>query len=143
MSQRPFESDVAVYAAGLVNNEIFRRHGLPGGFMRLHNGGEKPVHHCIKLPGNSLALVSDEVRPSWLDMFLTEPRVTVARLDLQVPAGLRFGGLYSWSSASVREADGLTFGTVLAAAEKIRLSAPVDTEGRNPAQILVRVMSEP
>jgi hypothetical protein len=143
MSQRPFESDVAVYAAGLVNNEIFRRHGLPGAFLRLHNGGEKPLHHCIKLPGSTLSLVSDEVRPSWLDMFLTEPPVTVARLDLQVPAGMRFGGLYSCSSASMREADGLMFGTVLAAAEKIRLSAPVVTEGRSPEQILVRSISEP
>jgi hypothetical protein len=43
----------------------------------------------------------------------------------------------------VREADGLTFGTVLAAAEKIRRSAPGDTKGLDDAQILAYFMSEP
>jgi hypothetical protein len=78
------------------------------------------------------------LRPSaaqqiWRNMYLTKPAITIARLDIYIPkfseskSGLFIAANSSrLSSLSVREPDGLTFGLVLAIAEKICQAAPAD-----------------
>jgi hypothetical protein len=66
---------------------------------------------------------------SWLDMYLTEPGITTAWLKVKTPESgslSRFEATkrHRYSSSSVRDADGLTFATIVAVAEKICQSAP-------------------
>jgi hypothetical protein len=77
---------------------------------------------------------------------VTEPRITVARVELGLQSKHEVGKraqYYLWSSMSVRDAGGLTYGAVLEVGEKMRRSAPVDTEGRENARVLVQFVSEP
>jgi len=72
----------------------------------------------------------------------------VARVELELQSKYDMGKTkraqyYLWSSVSVRDAGGLTFGEVLEAGEKMRQSAPVDTEGRGNARVLIQFVSEP
>lgn len=70
----------------------------------------------------------DFTRPTWLDMYITEPRITIAQLGVQVAeATLRAtSGEFDsrWSSSalvavSVQHPEGLIFGRVLEVLEKV------------------------
>jgi hypothetical protein len=84
----------------------------------------------LMLPSCEISLRNPSaVQYSWLNMYLTEPGITTAWLAVYMPksgAVSRFGTpkLYRYSSASVRDADGLTFATIVTVAEKICWSAP-------------------
>lgn len=104
--------------------------------------------HTIILSMRSYAQTSSsDFRPTWLGLFLTVPRITVAYLELKLfepqdEEGNDFHNHFL-SCASVRDPEGLTFETVFQVAEKIRQSAPVDTKGRENASVLVRFVYEP
>ena len=77
---------------------------------------------------------------------MTEPRITVARVELGLQSKHDVGKraqYYHWSSVSVRDAGGLTYGAVLEVGAKMRRSAPVATEGGQSARVLVQFVSEP
>lgn len=78
-------------------------------------------------------------------MYLTEPRITVAQLDVQLRDGncrRLLSMYYTYSSVSVREDDGLTFGMVLDVAERVRRSAPADFRGRGEARVAIWFVTE-
>jgi hypothetical protein len=83
------------------------------------------------------------VRPSWFGMHLTEPSITIAQVEIYLPrlprVRLRIsfgtGKKHLYSSAVVRDADGLTFETILDVAEKIRQSVPAGTYGADEALV--------
>jgi hypothetical protein len=79
------------------------------------------------------------VQPSWLKMYLTEPRITIAQLEIQLRDGScgMLPRYHSYSSVSVRDNDGLTFETVLEEAEKIRRSASTCTRGSGDARVAI------
>jgi hypothetical protein len=86
---------------------------------------------------------SDTTRPTWLDMQLTEPRIKIAQVHVQHPTwGLRnkFNGAWAW--ASVQDADGLTFETVLAIAQKVCNGFPVDALDREQACVVIWFLTE-
>ena len=106
---------------------------------------EGPKFYSIRLPEHNLAQVSRAARSTWHGMFVTEPRITVAVMELELQWEHEEGEeaqYYLWASASVREPGGLTFGAVLVAAEKMRRSAPVGIEGRENARVWVRFAAE-
>jgi hypothetical protein len=92
----------------------------------------------------SLALAktsSDSTRPTWFDMHLTEPRIKLAHLHVQQPRwdmGRKNNGIW----ASVQDADGLTFQTVLSVAHKIRDGFPVDLPGRDDTCVVIWFITE-
>jgi len=79
------------------------------------------------------------VQPSWLKMYLTEPRITVVQVD--VLSGNASYGLFpshrTCHSVSVRDTNGLIFGTVLKEAEKVRRSAFTCTQGYDDARVAI------
>ena len=59
------------------------------------------------------------MRPTWLNMHVTEPRIKVAQLHIQQP---KWGGMqrrHNGIWVSVQDANGLTFGTILDIAQKV------------------------
>lgn len=97
--------------------------------------------HILRLPQQMLAQAASDVRSSWLGMFITQPPITTALITLElemVDGGRDEEGndhYKDWSEACVRDLGGLKFWADLVAAEKIRGSAPADTEGRDNAQV--------
>lgn len=59
------------------------------------------------------------VQPSWIDMYLTEPPVTTARLSVSLPDPEQRGRSYDYTTASVRDLGGLTFRAVLDVMDKV------------------------
>jgi hypothetical protein len=99
-------------------------------------------------------------RPTWLGLFVTEPRITVAFLEVELfktddeelqdeedeksqdDKDRKCFSCFYRSCASVRDPEGLTFETVLKAAEKIRQSAPIDDGDSERACVKVRFVTE-
>lgn len=72
---------------------------------------------------------TNAVQPTWNSMHLTVPRITVARLWVEVPLLERYfppGFSESGISASARDARGLTLGTVMDVFDKISQSTSKD-----------------
>lgn len=139
--------DLPVYPPNIQENYLIPRRSL--GLSRRYEGSTKGhPNHMIRLSQRSFALASNpDFRPTWMGLFLTVPPITVAYLELELAQSEdKEGnaiGYYCWSLASVRDPKGLTFETVLKAAEKIRQSAPADTIGRGNARVSVRYVVEP
>ena len=76
-----------------------------------------------------LQRTANAAQPTWNSMHLTEPRITVARIWVEVPLlGRSYPPGFSESgvSASVRDARGLTLGTVMDVFDKISRSTSED-----------------
>jgi hypothetical protein len=80
-------------------------------------------------------------RPTWFDMQLTEPRIRIAHLHIQQPRSGPYK-LYSATWASVRDEDGLTFGTVLDIAWKVCDDFHPGLPGRDEADVVVWFLTE-
>lgn len=145
---KPFAPDLPVYPSNLQESYLTReRHGLGHVWRR---EGSYPRATCLTLSIANRSLMqarSADFQPTWFGWFLTEPRITVTWLELVLAGAIDKEGIgscyYSWSCASVRDPNGLTFGSVLRTAEKIRQSAPVGTKGRENARALIRFVTEP
>jgi len=142
-----FERTLPVYPVAIDSNRLAYCYFLRACWLRYHHKS-RTIFNTIRFSKRHLAQVSGPFRPTWLGMFVTEPRITIARLELELQSKHDAGKTkraqyYLWSSASVRDDGGLTFGAVLDAGEKMRQSAPVDTEGRENARVLVQFVSEP
>lgn len=127
--------DLPVYPHYINENRRTRRRGL-GHVWLLEGSVRGHANHVLRLSGPNFTRASSaDFRPTWLGLFLTNPRITVACLELEL-------GHRGWSVAAVHDPEGLTFETVLKAAEKMPQSAPEDTEGREDPRLLVRFVSK-
>lgn len=84
---------------------------------------------------------------TWHSMYLTEPRITVAQLKVYPSAPYKLMDIHtrvdSWTTASVRDMDGLTFGLVLDIAKKICHSVvPARARGRYQADVQVYIATK-
>jgi hypothetical protein len=87
--------DLPIHPVGLVDNQITLklqriwhrrmrddlRRPLRMGFPA------KDIVHTVKMPNSVRAQLPSEHQPSWLDIFITEPRITTARLTLELERG--------------------------------------------------------
>jgi hypothetical protein len=141
--------DLPIYPISVVENPITRRlysarhRRLGKELRRPHRVGcpGNDIVYILRLPQQMLAQVASGIRRSWLAMFITEPSITTALLTLElemVDGGRDKEGnahYKDYSEACLRDLGGLTFWSVLVAAEKIRQSAPADAKGRDNAQV--------
>lgn len=139
--------DLAVYPHNTGLNR-FIRDVLVEHVWKMYGSHSGHSSHTIILSMRGYAQISSsDFRPTWLGFFLIVRRITVGYLELKLfhPQNEERNAFHrhSWSCASVRDPEGLTFETVLRVAEKIRQSAPVDTKGRENASVLVRFVCEP
>ena len=74
-------------------------------------------------------------------MQLTEPRIQIAQLHIQQPRSGSYK-VYTATWVSVRDEDGLTFGTVLDTALKVCDGFQVDLPGRDEADVVVWFLTE-
>jgi hypothetical protein len=128
------ERDLPVYPGAVVCNALCQFRSAPK--------YPQPRIHGVwttEVPGRCADPQPTLVQPSWLKMYLTEPRITIAQLGIQLRDGSRgmLPSYYSYSSVSVRDNDGLTFETVLEEAEKIRRSASTCTRGSGDARVAI------
>lgn len=139
--------DLPVYPRGIYANEGTRHPGLGLGWRRKDSTQGHPNHAIILSKRSFEQASSAGFRPTWLEPFLTIPCITVAYLQLEMARTVGkegSGSFYDyWSSASMRDPGGLTFDTVLEAAEKMRRSVPVNIQYWENARQLVRFISEP
>jgi len=97
--------------------------------------GIHPDDPSKKVPKNQRAFfgvpkkASSDVRSKRLDMYLTEPRITTAHLDILVPNNWQSVGedpmtgscsVHNEGKVAVHDPNGLTFGTVISVAQKLR-----------------------
>jgi hypothetical protein len=85
------------------------------------------VHHYV------FKLQAEPTLPTWLAMYLTEPGITVAWLQIELPKlqPRMLDDTDTYSQASVRDSDGLTFGRILAVAERMCRDIPTAIGGDN------------
>jgi hypothetical protein len=110
--------DLPLYPYNIVLNRCIHDRVLGHVWQRSRSGTTKNhSSYTIILPDfNFVQTSSADFRPTWLGLFLTVPRITVAYLKLELVRTLEKQGdgpFYdSWSCASVRDPGDLTFETV-------------------------------
>lgn len=128
-------SYMPTYADNVVNNPTFisDTSGDRSSTMVKIDAGAMYHRASFAIPKTS----SDTMRPTWLNMHVTEPRIKVAQLHIQQP---KWGGmqrLHNGIWVSVQDANGLTFGTILDIAQKVCDGFPVDLPGRDQACVVI------
>lgn len=126
------DPNVPIYANDVAPNRLLQTFGDGPGFWHIPAEVESLVviKHMVGAPFDgfmlhtyTLDLPLNLMSQSWHGMYLTERRITTAQLkvcsialhqlmDNQTPVD-------SWTTASMREVDGLTFGSVMVVAKKI------------------------
>lgn len=67
---------------------------------------------------------SRETQPTWLDMYITEQPITIARIGVYLPYRHQSRTLGNWTEATVRDRTGVRFATALNVVEKMKNSLP-------------------
>ena len=155
--------NLPVYAKGVTTNRLLkifgtRRHtwNIPAQLRRMLTvpcetdgpaflSKQLEVSSCtIQIP---LDLLSQSL--SWHGMYLTEPRITVAHLEfydiaLQNQMDRNRTVAATRTAASVREKDGLTFGSILFVANRIcqTVVPAARFQGRSTVEIQVTILTE-
>jgi hypothetical protein len=132
-------SYIPTYSGSVVDNPTFISKGPGYGSSTLDTPGAAYVYHWVSFAVPRAS--SDTTRPTWLDTHLTEPRIKIAYLHIQQlrwNLHRRYNGIW----ASVQDVDGLTFGTVLAVAQKVRDGFSLDLPGREDAYVAVWFATE-
>lgn len=126
-----------IYSGSIVHNLIAGETGYVG---FIPDEGDNPIRYHTE-PLAIPRISSDNVQPTWLNMYLTEPRITTAQLNIQARTW-GFHRMYGGVWTSVQDSDGLTFETVLAVVQKVYDGLQVDLARRDEAEVVGWFLTE-